>query len=367
MERIRRILKSIEPTRREGFKSPLRQYLEMLWLGAFWRLSPIEYRTYQFGRKGTTREEMKSYLRIVHAEKQLRPTLNAREWAPLLENKLMFNSYYSQRGIPVTKLYGMFHPQYGSDVAGNPLRNRDDLRSLLERDDISEFVVKPLAGDAGTAVLVLELKATSSQDMLFADREGKEYTLDSLVKHISRPLHYRHQGFLIEERIVGHPNLARFNPSSVNTCRVVTFLKYNGEVEIALAVLRLGVKGKNTDNWHTGGIAAAIDPQTGIIGEGAIRPEFGGSRHALHPDSGLAFRGEKIPDWDKIVALTLKAARMTPFIRTVGWDVAATPTGPVIIEANFNWGPVMCQACLGGMLTSELRTELKKFGLEFPS
>ena len=100
MKRIRRILKSIKPTREEGYSSPLRQYLDMLWLGAFWKLTPFEYRTYRFGRKGITPTEKKSYLRIKDAEKKLRPALNAPEWAPLLSNKLLFNSYFSQRGLP---------------------------------------------------------------------------------------------------------------------------------------------------------------------------------------------------------------------------------------------------------------------------
>jgi len=354
----------MQPTRQEGFSSSLRQYLEMLWLGAFWNLTPLEYRTYQFGRKGVTGKDRKSYLRIKDAEKKLRPTLNAREWAPLLENKLFFNSFFSQRGIPVAKVYGMFHPTYGSDVQGNPLRNKDELKNWVERNGIEDFVIKPLAGDAGTSVLVLELM--DKEKSFFADREGRKYTLDDLVKFMSKALHYRQQGFIIEERLIGHPGLARFNPSSVNTCRIVTFLDHKGDLSIPLAVLRIGVKGKNTDNWHTGGIAATIDPNTGIIGDGAIRPEFGGTRHSSHPDSGITFKGEGVPDWDKMVQLVFKAARMTPFIRTVGWDVAATPNGPVIVEANYNWGPVMVQASQGGMLTPDFRKELEQFGLHFP-
>lgn len=366
MQRIRRILKNIKPTRKEGYNSALRQYLEMLWLGASWHLSPIEYRTYQFGRKGMTREQMKSYLRIVDAERKLRPTLNVREWAPLIENKLIFHSYYSQRQIPLPKLYGMFHTQFGSDVEGNPLRTQKDLYNLITEKSIRNFVVKPLAGDAGTSVLVLEVKDVSPEDILCLDREGREFDLAKLITHMTRILHYQNQGYLLEGRITQHPQLARFNPSSVNTCRIVTFLQKDGQAKIPLAVLRIGAAGKNTDNWHTRGIAASIDPKTGIIGEGVTRPEFGGNRYSTHPDTGVTFQGEKVPDWERIADLTRKTAGMTPFIRTVGWDVAPTTTGPILIEANFNWGPVMCQACLGGMLTPELRAELKKFEIEFP-
>jgi hypothetical protein len=364
MKRIRRILKSIKPTREEGYSSPLRQYLDMLWLGAFWKLTPFEYRTYRFGRKGITPTEKKSYLRIKDAEKKLRPALNAPEWAPLLSNKLLFNSYFSQRGLPLAKLYGMFHPHFGSDIAGNPLRNTEDLSRWVRDNDITQFVIKPLAGDAGTAVLVLEIKDREAG--LFIDRGGKEYSLEDLARYMSKSLHYRQQGFLLEDRLIGHPDLAKYNPSSVNTCRVITFLNQEGEISIPVAVLRIGVKDRNTDNWHTGGLAAAIDPETGIIGEGVLRPEFGGTRHTSHPDSGLTFTGERVPDWEKIVALTHKAARMTPFIRIVGWDVAATPQGPVLVEANYNWGPTMVQASQGGMLTPEFRRELKKLGLSFP-
>lgn len=366
MQRIRRILRNVKPTRKAGYSSALRQYLEMLWMGAYWHLSPIEYRTYQFGRRGMTREQRKSYLRIVDAEKKLRPILNSKEWAPLIENKLIFNSYYSQRNIPLARLYGMFHPQFGSDISGNPLRSKLDLYKLIAGNNLNEFVVKPLAGDAGFSVLVLEVLEKTAQDIICRDRAGQDFNLEALEKHMAKDLHYHQQGYLLEEKITEHPDLARFNPSSVNTCRIVTFMQKSGEINVALAVLRIGAEGKNTDNWHTGGIAASIDPETGIIGEGVTRPEFGGNRYSSHPGTGVTFQGEKIPAWEEITSLACRAAGITPFIRSVGWDIAPTVAGPVLIEANFNWGPVMCQACLGGMLTPDLREELKKFAIEFP-
>jgi hypothetical protein len=368
MNKIARVLKKIVPTQQAGFKTPLRQSVEMLWLGVFYRLSPMEYRVFEFGKKGICKKDIRSYIRVYDAERKLRRTLNSRTWAPMLTNKLLFNSYFSQRQIPVAKLYGMFHPQFGTDIEGKPLNTREDLHRLISEKGLDQFVVKPLAGKTGVSVLVLQLVEKIPDDIIFEDRGGERYGLDRLVKHMSRTVEFNEQGFLLEARVINHPDIAKLNPSSVNTCRLVTFMNKEGEVSIILSVLRIGVKGKNTDNWHTGGLAAAIDPVTGVLGEGLIRPDFrAGGWHSAHPDTGAVIKGLQIPGWDEIVALVLKAAPMAPFIRTIGWDVAATPAGPVIIEANFSWGPMMCQACNKGLLTPEMRHEFAKFGLRFPS
>lgn len=368
MKGIARVFKRIVPTKGAGFKSARRQYIEMLWLGIFYRLSPLEYRSFEFGKQGVTREKIRSYLRVQDAEKRLRPTLNSRPWAPMLTNKLLFNSYFSQRQLPVATLYGMFHPQFGSTIEGKPLRNRDELRAFLVEQDIAEFALKPLAGKTGVSVLVLERFEKTPADVIYQDRSGEKFNLDRLVQHMSQKVPFLEQGFLLEARVRNHPDIARINPSSVNTCRLVTFLNKEGELSLIFSVLRIGVAGKNTDNWHTGGLAAAIDPATGILGAGLIRQDFPrGGWHSAHPDTGVVFKGQPIPDWDKIVALVYRAAPLAPFVRTIGWDVAATPEGPVFIEANFSWGPMMCQACSGPLLTPKLREEFAKFGLRFPS
>lgn len=365
MKGIIRVIKRIVPTVQAGFKPPARQYAEMLWLGASYKLSPIEYRAFEFGKKGTTRAQIRSYLRVADAEKKLRPALNSRAWAPMLTNKLLFNSYFGQRQLPVAELYGMFHPQFGADADGDPLGNAAELQALLEKKSIDEFALKPIAGKTGLAVLVLEKTAQAG---IYSDRSGKEYSLADLAEHMAQKMPFSEQGFLLEARLKNHPVLERINPDSVNTCRLVTFLNKQGEARLLFSVLRIGVKGKNTDNWHTGGLAAAVDPATGVIGRGLIRQDFaGGGWHSVHPDTGSAIEGVQIPNWQEILALVDKAARLAPFVRSIGWDIASTPAGPVIVEANFSWGPMMCQATSQGLLTPEIRREFAEFGLRFPS
>ena len=43
------------------------------------------------------------------------------------------------------------------------------------------------------------------------------------------------------------------------------------------------------------------------------------------------------------VEMCFKASKVEPRIRYVGWDVAITPTGPVMVEGNSLPGYDMCQ------------------------
>ena len=53
-----------------------------------------------------------------------------------------------------------------------------------------------------------------------------------------------------------------------------------------------------------------------------------------HPDTHVKIQGYKIPFVKEAVKMVLEAAKVTPQIRYVGWDVATTPNGPAIIEGN---------------------------------
>ena len=62
------------------------------------------------------------------------------------------------------------------------------------------------------------------------------------------------------------------------------------------------------------------------------------------------------PFWDGCLDICFKAHKQVPDLLTVGWDVAVTPDGPVLIEGNTNWGVTTAQ-CLNN--TPLLCTKLK--------
>ena len=56
--------------------------------------------------------------------------------------------------------------------------------------------------------------------------------------------------------------------------------------------------------------------------------------HAVHPDTGIALAGFQHPHWAAMSGLALEGARLMRHVPLIGWDVACTTLGPVIVEMN---------------------------------
>lgn len=135
---------------------------------------------------------------------------------------------------------------------------------------------------------------------------------------------------ICEECIIQHPDIAAFNPSSVNTIRVLTIVD-GGVCHHVYAGFRMGC-GDVVDNFHAGGIIASIDVATGVTCMDAINLD--GVHFPTHPKSGLPTLGFQIPHWDQVLAITEQAALRMEGVGMVGWDVAVTEQGVCLIEGN---------------------------------
>jgi hypothetical protein len=151
-------------------------------------------------------------------------------------------------------------------------------------------------------------------------------------------------GTVVVEEVVNQSEIMSvFNESSVNTVRITTFRK-DDEIVIMFAFMRTGRKGAVVDNGGSGGLLIGIDEKIGECNAEGCDEE--GHRYRTHPDSGVEFIGFKIPEWDKAVTLAKELATVIPEQRYVGWDLAYTDVGWVMIEGN-SWsqfvGPQISQ------------------------
>lgn len=135
----------------------------------------------------------------------------------------------------------------------------------------------------------------------------------------------------LEELVIQHEGLSRLCPASVNTIRVMTYYNH-GDPKILWMGMRVGSGKSAVDNFSSGGMVVAIDTQKGCLKGDAI--DKVSATYPVHPTTGVAFDGFPIPCFDQIEPLVLEAAKLEDKILVVGWDVAISENGPVLIEGN---------------------------------
>ena len=145
--------------------------------------------------------------------------------------------------------------------------------------------------------------------------------------------------FVLEERIQQSKEMAKFNPDSVNTVRFGTY-RMPGKTELLFAALRAGRRGQIVDNGGAKGVFASIDVNSGLVICDA--KDKSGHLYATHPDSGVPFKGFPIPEWDKACDFVKRLANVLPEQLYVGWDIAHTDNGWVMIEGN-SWSQMGLQ------------------------
>ena len=140
---------------------------------------------------------------------------------------------------------------------------------------------------------------------------------------------------VLEEPIPQHPLMSRFNADSVNTLRIV-YLSAKEETHFLYCSLRVGRKGRCVDNLCAGGMICAVNTHTFCVCSDAFDND--GNRYAVHPDDpNVTFCGMKIPCLPEVLALSRTVAHRLfreEGLRLAGFDIAITPEGPVILEAN---------------------------------
>ena len=147
---------------------------------------------------------------------------------------------------------------------------------------------------------------------------------------------------LVEECIVQHEDVSRMNPSSVNTIRFMTIAgDSEQEVYVMFRALRVGVGDNVVDNFNAGGLFVLLN-ENGVIISDAVNKKT--EIFTRHPSTDVVFKGVQLPFFKEAEEMVKESARVVPEIRYVSWDVAVTPKGPVIVEANHNPGYDLLQS-----------------------
>lgn len=268
----------------------------------------------------------------------LRTQYNPRSYTCLTEDKSIFYPFCTASGISVPKLYAIFDPLVGWSSNGSVLSSRRDWERFFDEFLGGEFIVKPATGVHGRAVSLFR-----RTDKGFIDSFGKRYTTSELYDLMRLDTNY--QRWVLQERLANHPDLVRLSDTrSLQTTRLVSFIGQRQTPVILFAAQKIIGGQSVTDNFHfgqSGNMVASVRLESGML-DAVVMGEPSGlglTKVVRHPKTGVSFEGFQLPFWGKACELVTNAASKCWPIRTIGWDVALTPTGPVIVEGNMWWDP----------------------------
>ncbi len=136
---------------------------------------------------------------------------------------------------------------------------------------------------------------------------------------------------IVEEFICQHHELNRLNPGAVSIIRFYSVCTPKGTY-IFCPVLTTSMT-MDISNGCKDALTAIADIRTGVVITDAVDQRVIRD-YAVHPVTGVPFKGFQIPFWQETVDMMKKVVPEASYISNIGWDVAITNSGPLIVEAN---------------------------------
>lgn len=348
-------------------KSVITKALDYLYIFFFLKMMPTNY--HLFGFEGKKRSEFKKYIGEPWEEPFVRRKIG-KLWKNgiILRDKQLFKIICDYYNLPIPRHYGFLS-------AGNLFCGKEDISALVERFKPKRLVLKPATGQNGVGIQFFEPQQLNT---ILVDPDLRKET------------------YIIEEAIEQHPDLDQINPNSVNSIRLITLLLPDGNVELLAAMLKASASKVPVDNFSLGGIAVAIDLETGklrrdghakfyspdfvinnrkstdpetikdILSEiHQMRARYHERVFTHHPLTNFKFESFQLPFWKDVVHAAMRAQQVFSYGKANAIDIAITSQGPVILEANEGWGTTGIQAACGGLLTEKNRRLFAQFGIRF--
>lgn len=139
--------------------------------------------------------------------------------------------------------------------------------------------------------------------------------------------------FIIQERVLPHPAFKKLYPDAINTLRIITYISSKG-IKTAPIVMRIGQGGGVIDNAHAGGMFIGVTDSGELLAEAYTEYQ---TRYVKHPDTGVVFKGYKIPCVPQIRQVAITLHERVPMLQFVSWDFTVDEEGKIVlIEANLH-------------------------------
>lgn len=320
-------LRSLRLARKYPWSSFFRVFRDYISLYRTKGLTAEEYYVFEFEKRDS--DFRRSFLGL-NEQRFYLDYLNPIKYYSLARNKFLAHKILEGTGVRKSDLYCYYQPEARYVFSKDYACDLKSVLRILKEKNVLSCVIKATESSHGDNVWVINSVEYQEQDARLVRFDGTELMLSSVLG----------QDALIFESVVHQTNqFAAFNESSVNTVRFMTTLWPDGSSKTIAAFIKIGRLGKCVDNAGGGGnVDACVDIDTGEINY-AI--QYDGWRNIKeidnHPDSGQQINGVIIDNWMAIKEEVERFQQAFPYCKAVGWDIALTEQGPVVIEVNEFW------------------------------
>ena len=310
MGRLKRLIKVIEQFRKDGGKSI--SWVQFIIRLAHWviilREDLTTFFTFKIYRKENKISTLLPYRKFFSINNKLNPFY----YRCLLEDKFAFDRYMTSFGFPLAEMIGLVENGQIQWMNDGRKESIDNLGSYS-----MDCFFKMLTRWGGQNVHKLEIQGELCRI------DNSPGSLEEFKKLVSDDV------YVLQKRVTQHMELDRLNPFCVNTIRMVTIHDGNFAYNF-LNFMRMGADKSIVDNLSMGGIGCGIHDDGSLFETGLY--EYGSITH--HPSSNVAFKGFVIPYFKQAQDLVREMHQSFHCFFLIGWDIAITESGPVVIEGN---------------------------------
>lgn len=277
------------------------------------KLNHISFGEYEWTGHYELNPEQKKTVSTLWTRMEFRKRFTDRRYIGMLMNKYIFSKVFAE-------FYGRQCVQ-AADVTADWLEKMAEGSGLV--------VYKPNCKGMGKGIRVLPVKT-------------KEEIGEALecIRSVGNGI--------VEEYICQDDVLNSLNPKAVNVVRFYSVCSPEGNFLFA-PVLTVAHQ-NDISNGCKDALTSMVDIRTGKVLTDAV-DQNARTEYKTHPVTGAAFQGVQLNYWEEIIEMMRRAVPLASKISNVGWDVAITADGPILIEANTIPGFTTAQYSGFGWLT----------------
>ncbi len=307
-------------------------------LKKYWNCYPFQYFRFDMYHKNCAIDlhDMKNYLPYYFMGNLYWP-YSYKQYSDLIKNKFFCYTLFSEFHENQAKILLLCDDGNLYDTHNNIITD-EDVESLLQQTNSAKLFLKPNKGSWGAGITIFNRDENEN----YLDQHNQKLSAE-YIRQIARP-----GDFILQEGIIQRRCMSDIYPHAVNTIRVITKC-INQNPIIMYTVLRMGRGGTQVDNAAAGGLFINVDKKTGRLGEKAFDYGLKQKYYTTHPDTGLVFNDYPLDGWEEFREFMERNILKMRELEYIGWDIALTESGPLIVELNASPEMDIVQAPLGGL------------------